>query len=151
MKRQGDKIEPSQFLSGWKEIATYLGKGVRTVQRYEHELRLPVRRASGKSHGSVIATVTELDAWVKALPLQARFPLSQPSHTAVLRRTHDDVAETQKLCEHLVALREETRASFVRLRRAFDSLQERLGHKRQEITPPTMAGLDPDARRRKPN
>lgn len=34
--------EPTRLLSGWKEIANYLGKGVRTVQRYEYELLLPV-------------------------------------------------------------------------------------------------------------
>ena len=40
------------FLNGWKEIANYLGKGVRTVQRYERTLALPVRRPSGRSGGS---------------------------------------------------------------------------------------------------
>lgn len=33
-----------EILSGWKEIANYLRKGVRTVQRYERELGLPIRR-----------------------------------------------------------------------------------------------------------
>ncbi len=30
-------------LNSWKEIACYLGRGVRTVQRYERDLGLPVR------------------------------------------------------------------------------------------------------------
>lgn len=34
---------PPQFLTGWKEIANYLGKGVRAVQRYERKFGLPVR------------------------------------------------------------------------------------------------------------
>jgi hypothetical protein len=55
-----------EIFSGWKEIANYFGKGVRTVQRYERELRLPVRRPAGKSHAAVIATKAELDAWVAA-------------------------------------------------------------------------------------
>ena len=33
-----------RFLNTWKEIATYMGRGVRTVQRWERELGLPVRR-----------------------------------------------------------------------------------------------------------
>jgi len=35
------------FLDGWKEISNYLGKGVRTAQRYEQELGLPIRRTVG--------------------------------------------------------------------------------------------------------
>jgi hypothetical protein len=53
-----------KVLSGWKDIANYLGKGVRTVQRYERQQHLPVRRISGKTTGSVIATTADLDAWV---------------------------------------------------------------------------------------
>ena len=54
------------FLSGWKEIASYLGMGVRTVQRYEREMGLPIHRPTGKSHGTVIATKAELDGWLTA-------------------------------------------------------------------------------------
>ena len=57
-----------EILSGWKDIANYLGKGVRTVQRYERELGLPIHRPAGKSLGSVIATKAELDRWVAAGP-----------------------------------------------------------------------------------
>ena len=54
------------FLNGWKEIANYLGKGVRTVQRYERNFALPVRRPSGRSGGAVMATPAEIDDWVNA-------------------------------------------------------------------------------------
>jgi len=54
------------FLSGWKEIASYLGMGVRTVQRYEREMGLPIHRPTGKSRGAVIATKAELDGWLTA-------------------------------------------------------------------------------------
>jgi hypothetical protein len=53
-----------EILSGWKEIANYLGRGVRTVQRYEREFGLPVQRPSRKKQGSVLSTQSELDAWV---------------------------------------------------------------------------------------
>src|SRR5215472_912210 len=49
------------ILSGWKEIANYLGRGVRTAQRYEIEKHLPIRRPAGES---VIATKSEIDRWV---------------------------------------------------------------------------------------
>jgi len=59
-----------EIFSGWKEVANYLGKGVRTVQRYEHQLALPIHRPAGKPAGSVIATKKELDDWVNASPTQ---------------------------------------------------------------------------------
>jgi excisionase family DNA binding protein len=57
------------FLNTWKEVAEYLGRGVRTVQRWEKELKLPVHRPRGKARSTVIATAAELDEWVKAAPL----------------------------------------------------------------------------------
>ncbi len=55
----------SAVLSSWKEIAAYLGKGVRTVQRWERELNLPVRRPVAHNQRIVIAVPSELDAWVR--------------------------------------------------------------------------------------
>lgn len=52
-------------LSSWKEIAAYLGKGVRTVQRWERELDLPVRRPKPNEKQIVLAFPDELDAWVR--------------------------------------------------------------------------------------
>src|ERR1700722_14162983 len=77
MKSNRKKPEPPQFLSGWKEISNYLGKGVRTVQRYEWQMGLPVRRPAGKPRGSVVATKLELDAWVCASPIREAFHLSR--------------------------------------------------------------------------
>lgn len=55
----------SRFLNGWKEIAVYLGRGVRTVQRWEGLNDLPVRRVADNSRSAVIAFVPDLDAWVQ--------------------------------------------------------------------------------------
>ena len=71
-----EKGAQPQFLSGWKEIADYLGKGVRTAQRYEREMGLPVFRPAARSGSSVTAIRTELDNWVATphtyLPSPAR-------------------------------------------------------------------------------
>src|SRR5690242_10956417 len=55
-----------RILSSWKEIAAYLGKGVRTVQRWERELSLPVRRPNNGKH-VVIAFGYDLDRWITEL------------------------------------------------------------------------------------
>jgi len=52
-------------LNSWKEIASYLGRGVRTVQRWERELNLPVRRPRAKERSAVLALKSELDQWLK--------------------------------------------------------------------------------------
>jgi hypothetical protein len=57
--------EESAVLSSWKDIARYMGKGVRTVQRWERHLGLPVRRPNGVSHKSaVLLDRSDLDAWL---------------------------------------------------------------------------------------
>jgi hypothetical protein len=55
----------TQLLNSWKEIAAYLGRGVRTAQRWERDLSLPVRRPRGKDRSAVIAFTDELDRWMK--------------------------------------------------------------------------------------
>ena len=55
----------STVLSSWKDIARYLGKGVRTVQRWERQLGLPVRRPVGASQKSAILLYRrDVDAWL---------------------------------------------------------------------------------------
>ena len=50
-------------LDSWKEIAAYLGRGVRTVQRWERDEGLPVHRLAHEKRGSVYAHREEVDAW----------------------------------------------------------------------------------------
>jgi hypothetical protein len=59
-------IPLSSTLTCWKEIAEYLHKGVRTVQRYERQMGLPVRRPHGQQGGVVLAFSDEVDAWVRS-------------------------------------------------------------------------------------
>ena len=102
-----------EILSGWKDIATYLGRGVRTVQRYERELSLPVRRPAGKSAASVIATKAELDAWVTASPFREVFRLPQDVDiTPPLAEFRRRVQEAQRLANETAELRAQVRASL---------------------------------------
>lgn len=55
------------ILKGWKDIAKYLGCGVRTVQRWE-TLGMPVRRPSGHRRLAVVAISEEVDLWLKHGP-----------------------------------------------------------------------------------
>lgn len=55
-------------LESWKEIAAYLGKGVRTVIRWEKTEGLPVHRHQHESRASVYASKAELDEWWRSRP-----------------------------------------------------------------------------------
>jgi Tol biopolymer transport system component len=62
MDTKGSSPEDVRFES-WKDIATYLNRGVTTVQRWEREEALPVRRLEHLKRGSVFAYKSEIDAW----------------------------------------------------------------------------------------
>jgi hypothetical protein len=53
-----------RVLQGWKEISTYLKRGVRTAQRWELTYRMPVHRIEADVR-SVFAYADELDAWLE--------------------------------------------------------------------------------------
>ena len=120
-----------EVLNSWKEVASYLGRGVRTVQRWEQELGLPVRRPRGKSRSAVIAFKSELDKWLRQAPAEqlhhdhehapdansaaspVRLDLDGNQRQAQLRenaeqlinRTHVLVSHSRILRERLLALR----------------------------------------------
>jgi hypothetical protein len=59
-----------EVLNSWKEIARYLDRGVRTVQRWEGDLGLPVRRPHGHGRSAVFAIRADLDAWLRSCPVK---------------------------------------------------------------------------------
>jgi TolB-like protein/Flp pilus assembly protein TadD len=61
--RPADTRPANDRLDSWKEIAAYLRKEVRTVQRWEKSSDLPVRRLAHAKTGTVFAYKSDLDAW----------------------------------------------------------------------------------------
>ncbi|MCH8979145.1 MAG: PD40 domain-containing protein [Armatimonadetes bacterium] len=70
-------------LDSWKEIATYLGREVRTVRRWEKNEGLPVHRHFHGAAATVYAYEAELDGWLKGRGEQKE----SSSTTADKRRT----------------------------------------------------------------
>lgn len=134
--KQNQGQSQTEVLSGWKEIANYLGKGVRTVQRYEWQMALPVRRPGAKPHASVVAAKSEIDAWVSASPMDGPVrslrPLSEPA-LSVRASIASSVRELRSLRCEMAALREEMHASIHTLRQTVQSFQHKW-------TPPPMEG-----------
>ena len=75
-------------LDSWKEIATFLGRGIRTVQRWEREEGMPVHRLAHEKRGSVYARRAELSAWWESrrLTLAAPSVVVQPPTSPRLER-----------------------------------------------------------------
>lgn len=57
-------LSNGERLDSWKEIASYLGREVRTVQRWEKREGLPVHRHQHDKSGTVYAYKGEMDEWL---------------------------------------------------------------------------------------
>ena len=60
------RSEANRRLDSWKEIASFLDCGERTVKRWETERGLPVHRMPGSGRGRVSAYTAELSRWLEA-------------------------------------------------------------------------------------
>jgi hypothetical protein len=58
------KDEMSKVLRSWKAVALYVGKGVRTVQRWEVQLGFPIRRNPQHLKGRIVAHTDDIDSWL---------------------------------------------------------------------------------------
>jgi hypothetical protein len=97
-------------LSSWKDIAKYAGKGVRTVQRWEQQFGLPVRRPAGRSGKSTVLVYrSDLEEWMAThfslRPTQKQQIGSCSTTYASLRQsiqTNQDLSDAiQKLSEQI--------------------------------------------------
>lgn len=74
-------MQDKRILNSWKEISQHLGRGVRTAQRYEEKLGLPVHRPAGKERSAVVGFSDEIDRWLSRSPTRPPgngSPISEP-------------------------------------------------------------------------
>jgi len=57
-----------QILRSWQEIAQYMGRGLRSVQRWERQFGLPIHRKTGRKRRQVFAFTDELQVWLRSTP-----------------------------------------------------------------------------------
>lgn len=80
--------------NSWKEIATYLGRGVRTVQRWHSDLNLPVHKVGTTARSPVFAYRVEVDQWLRHNAQRGECSHIEPCHgqgTAAAERAHKSV------------------------------------------------------------
>ena len=64
-------LNDKHYLNSWKEVAQYVGRSERTIQRWEKNLGLPIHRPAGKLRSSVIAVAEEVDEWIRKTPARS--------------------------------------------------------------------------------
>jgi hypothetical protein len=111
-----------QILNGWKEISEYIQRGVRTAQRWEALLGMPVHRPALKDRSAVVAFSDELDGWISR-----RSPDPDP-----LLRMHGNIGS---LVWHTAELASQTRTLQEQLRRSLEAHKNRVASRIRPRTP----------------
>jgi hypothetical protein len=122
----------SPVLTSWKDIARYMGKGVRTVQRWEQDFGLPVRRPNGSSKKAVLARPRDLDAWV-ALRCSSRAHAAAP-----IGSDHSCVKALSSLTSQIqtsLILRDNNRVLINEVQLALDMLRSQIDALRVDSEP----------------
>src|SRR5947208_4156632 len=99
-------------INTWKGIAAYLGRGVRTVQRWEQELHLPVHRPRNKYRSAVIALRSDLDRWLAGTPVLKKTLVqladSEPTEQMLQMRLQSLKEEMERLEKEIQRLRKKS-------------------------------------------
>lgn len=129
-----------QILNSWKEISNYIGRGVRTVQRWEELYGLPVHRAAGRDRSAVYALSDEVDTWLRTGKMheatarkRGMTPEAEERYRLALGRTTVLVERLRVLCDRTLELRtnlsrtRQTRTEMRRLRQVLPATLEKIG------------------------
>lgn len=130
------------ILNSWKEIATYLDRGVRTVQRWERDLHLPVHRIGNGRRSPVYANVAELKFWLNtseaarkeyhgATPADNEG--SKPGPVLVTKPAGKPIENARRLLTTARDLARQIAETSVRQRRQAEDLQNRILQMRTRV------------------
>lgn len=117
------KDQSHLILNSWKEIASYFGRGVRTVQRWEQELQLPVHRIGKGKRSPVFAVASELKFWM--VTSAGRNALKIGAREGIARQSDQPKREAQ-LAARLHQLAQAVAESSVRHQRNAEALQKNI-------------------------
>jgi phage terminase Nu1 subunit (DNA packaging protein) len=114
-------------LNSWKEISQYMGRSVRTLQRWER-YGLPVHRPSGRDKSSVYALPHELKQWLeKGKPKEPVDKEYEDRLHAIMDRAHNVADSMEQLRKNTHTLQERLQRSM-ELRDLYRSRRGNNGH-----------------------
>jgi CheY-like chemotaxis protein len=120
---QPDTSNPSSskpVLTSWKEVAKYLGKSVRTVQRWERHFGLPVRRLGEAEKSAVVAYPEELQAWLRS------YFHTQPGVGASRKPENERIARLRRLTKVMGVRSEEVHQRLAAVIQSVNTAQAHL-------------------------
>ena len=132
MRRESNSVPVR--LDSWKEIAAYLGRGVRTVQRWERELKLPVHRIGSGRRSPVYALPTELNFWVSTSDAARHQTRKIPLQ--IVPKTSRPVENSKRLMADIHNLAHTLAENSVRQRLQAEMLEKRIREMRSRIGEP---------------
>ena len=88
-------------LQGWKEIAAELDRSVRTVQRWEQKLDLPVHKLGNGSGSPVFAFKDELHSWLRANANEGKPTNAESSQATSLNQHGESFARRRAALEKI--------------------------------------------------
>ena len=135
---------PVHVLNSWKEISAFLGRGVRTVQRWERLHKLPVYRLGQGQRSPVFAYASELSLWLRNISrnqisanqasthhdhLQLEPDFVDRAEVVHLARPHvtlELIGHSSRLTHNLLVLTAQHQQRAAALMQTVDSLSSRL-------------------------
>ena len=125
IKRQSMSAEQStlRLLNSWKEIASYLGRGIRTVQRWE-KMGLPVRRLGSGHRSPVVADARDLDRWIQAAQRHGFTTPQSAERILAGGALRDSVERAHGLQKNLITLCESQRSAVQQLAQTIAALEK---------------------------
>lgn len=119
-----------QILGSWKEIAAYLGKGVRTVQRWEQQFGLPVSRPKKAAKGLVIASPERLDEWLETQWAERtqRSSRKNAADSVLANDVAASVRDFRRLRQMNRALADDVKRATDNLKRQYEELVRNVSH-----------------------
>jgi hypothetical protein len=112
---------PIGTLCTWNEISEYAGRGIRTLQRWEHDFGFPVHRPDPRNKSAVVSSRREIDEWFRTRPLlSAKSAVRAPRESIAKDLTasaHRLELEAKKLLNSSVQMNERLRKAIETARR----------------------------------
>jgi hypothetical protein len=124
----------TDVLNSWKEIAAYLDRGIRTAQRWERHLNMPVHHIGKGKRSPVCAKVHELNFWLSTIDSSRIAEVPHSHSPAPIDRKNSPINNLRDLRLNMRNLSQAVAENSVRLRRETDALASRLTAMKSRIT-----------------
>ena len=112
-----------RLLNSWKEIASYLGRGIRTVQRWE-KIGLPIRRLGDGDRSPVVADARDIDRWIQSAQKHGFRTPQSAEHLFLGGTLRDSVERAHRLHENLAKLCESQTSAVAQLSQTIAALRQ---------------------------